>query len=472
MTTRTLLPPGLGPIHFIGIGGIGMSGIAEILLRTGFSVQGSDAKSSAITERLAALGAVIHTGHAAENLGAAAVVVASTAIKASNPELAAAQEAGVPVVRRAEMLAELMRLRPSVSVAGTHGKTTTTTMMAAMLDSGGFDPTVVNGGVIHAYGSNARLGSGDWMVVEADESDGSFNLLPTQIAVVTNIDPEHLDHWGSLDALRAGFDDFANGIPFYGVSILCTDHPEVAALASRVQNRRIVSFGFAEGTNVQAKGLTFEKGKAHFDIQLNHASNSRIIESCELPMPGDHNVSNALAAVAVGLELGMSDDQIRAGLSGFQGVGRRFTRVGEVGGVTIIDDYGHHPVEIAAVIKAARQSVEQGARVIAVHQPHRFTRLQALFGDFAKCFDGADIVAISEVYAAGEDPIAGADHKALVAAIKAQGHAHAQGLTVESDLEALVRRYAQPGDIVVCLGAGTISTWAQALPKRLQGESA
>ncbi|WP_417597224.1 UDP-N-acetylmuramate--L-alanine ligase [Pararhodobacter oceanensis] len=471
MTTRTLLPHDLGPIHFIGIGGIGMSGIAEILLQTGFKVQGSDARSSAITERLAGLGATVFEGHAGENLGEAAVIVASTAIKPSNPEMAAARARGIPVVRRAEMLAELMRLRPSISVAGTHGKTTTTTMMAAMLDAGGFDPTVVNGGVLHAYGSNARAGSGDWMVVEADESDGSFNLLPTQIAVVTNMDPEHLEHWGSFDALRAGFDAFLNRIPFYGVAVLCTDHAEVAALAERVQNRRIVSFGFNAGADVQAKGLTFEKGKALFDIRVNSGGNSRIIESCELPMPGDHNVSNALSAVAVGLELGMSDDQIRAALKGFQGVGRRFTRVGEVGGVTIIDDYGHHPVEIAAVIKAARQSVEEGARVFAVHQPHRFSRLHALFDDFARCFNGADFVAILEVYAAGEAPIAGADHHALVAAIQAQGHPQALVLNSEAELADLVRSQARPGDIVVCLGAGTISAWAQALPAHLQEAS-
>lgn len=469
MRANTLLPRGLGPIHFIGIGGIGMSGIAEILLHDGFQVQGSDAKSSAITTRLAGLGAVIHVGHDAANLGGAAVIVASTAIKPSNPELMEARVRGVPVVRRAEMLAELMRLRRAISVAGTHGKTTTTTMMAAMLDQGGFDPTVINGGVLHAYGSNARAGAGDWAVVEADESDGSFNLLPTQIAVVTNIDPEHMEHWGSFDALRAGFDAFVGGIPFYGLAVLCTDHPEVAALAERTRNRRIVRFGFNEGADVRAIGLTFEKGQAHFDIWVNQGANSRIIESFVLPMPGDHNVSNALAAVAVGLELGMSDDQIRAALAGFQGVGRRFTRIGEVNGVTIIDDYGHHPVEIAAVIKAARQSVGEGCRVIAVHQPHRYTRLHALFAEFVTCFDGADVVAIAEVYAAGEEPIDGVESDALVAAIRAHGHPSAHALGIEADLADLVRDEAKPGDIVVCLGAGTISAWAQGLPGQLAG---
>ena len=465
--TRTLLPRDLGPVHFIGIGGIGMSAIAEILLGEGFRVQGSDAKGSAITERLAGLGARVFVGHDAAHVAGAAVVVASTAIKATNPEYSEARRLGLPVVRRAEMLAELMRLRRNVSIAGTHGKTTTTTMMAAMLDAGGFDPTVVNGGVIHAYGSNARAGNGEWTVVEADESDGSFNLLPTEIAVVTNIDPEHMDHWQDFDALRDGFRRFVQGIPFYGLAVLCTDHPEVAALAGRIHDRKVVRFGFNDGADLRAINLRFEKGQAHFDIAVGHGSECRKIESLTLPMPGDHNVSNALSAVAVGLHLGMSDAAIRAALAGFQGVGRRFTRVGEVGGVTIIDDYGHHPVEIAAVIRAARQSLGGAGRVIAVHQPHRYTRLSSLFDAFSTCFDGADVVAIAEVYAAGEDPIAGADRDALVAAIRAHGHPSAHALTSEVDLEALVRAEARPGDMVVCLGAGTISAWAQALPGRL-----
>ncbi|MFN4100794.1 MAG: UDP-N-acetylmuramate--L-alanine ligase [Pararhodobacter sp.] len=464
--TRTLLPRGLGPVHFIGIGGIGMSGIAEILLGEGFSVQGSDAKGSAITERLAGLGARIFVGHEAAHVGGAAVIVASTAIKATNPEMAEARRLGLPVLRRAEMLAELMRLRRNISIGGTHGKTTTTTMMAAMLDAGGFDPTVVNGGVIHAYGSNARAGTGEWMVVEADESDGSFNLLPTQVAVVTNIDPEHMDHWGNLDALRDGFRRFVQDIPFYGLAVLCTDHPEVAALAKQVQGRPVVTFGFNDGADLRALNLRFEKGKAFFDVGVAQGAEGRIIEGLTLPMPGDHNVSNSLAAIAVALHLGMSDDDIRQALAGFSGVGRRFTKVGEVNGVTIIDDYGHHPVEIAAVIRAARQSVTTG-RVIAVHQPHRFSRLSSLFGEFAACFDGADVVAIAEVYSAGEDPIAGIDRDTLVAAITARGHPSAHALRQEADLEALVRAEAKPGDIVVCLGAGTISGWAQGLPKRL-----
>ncbi|WP_068299656.1 UDP-N-acetylmuramate--L-alanine ligase [Pararhodobacter sp. CCB-MM2] len=465
---NTLLPAGLGPIHFIGIGGIGMSGIAEMLLGQGYAVQGSDAKGSAITERLAGLGAVIHVGHEAVHVQGAAVVVASTAIKPSNPEYAEAKRLGLPVVRRAEMLAELMRLRRTISLAGTHGKTTTTTMMAAMLEAGGFDPGVINGGIIHAYGSNAKDGAGEWMVVEADESDGSFNILPTHVAVVTNIDPEHLEHWGDFDALREGFLRFVQGIPFYGLAVLCIDHPEVAALAEKVQNRRVVTFGFRPEADVRAEGLRFEKGKACFDIAVGHGVECRKIDNGTLPMPGDHNVSNALASVAVGLDLGMSDDQIRAALAGFAGVGRRFTRVGEVGGVTIIDDYGHHPVEIAAVIKAARQSLGGEGRVIAVHQPHRFTRLSSLFGEFTRCFDGADVVGIAEVYSAGEDPIPGIDRDHLVASISAHGHASAHALKTEDDLEALVRAEAKPGDMVVCLGAGTISAWAHGLPARLQ----
>ncbi|MCC0080175.1 MAG: UDP-N-acetylmuramate--L-alanine ligase [Rhodobacter sp.] len=465
--TRTLLPPGLGPIHFIGIGGIGMSGIAEMLLDAGFTVQGSDARGSAITERLAGLGATVHVGHAAGHVTGAAVVVASTAIKAANPEMAEARRLGLPVVRRVEMLAELMRLRRTVSIAGTHGKTTTTTLMAAMLEAGGFDPGVVNGGIIHAYGSNAKAGAGDWMVVEADESDGSFNLMPTHIAVVTNIDPEHMDHWGSFDALRDGFRRFVQGVPFYGLVVLCTDHPEVAALAGQVHDRPVVTFGFAEGANIRAEGLTYENGKACFDISVNWRGKCRKIDSLTLPMPGEHNVSNALSAVAVGVHLGMTDDRIRAALAGFQGVGRRFTRVGTVNGVTIIDDYGHHPVEIAAVIKAARQALGGQGRVIAVHQPHRYTRLASLFDQFATCFQGADVVAIAEVYAAGEDPIAGIDRDHLVAAITAAGHPSAHALTREEDLAALVRAEARAGDMVVCLGAGTISAWAQGLPARL-----
>jgi len=469
MSAATKLPGELGPIHFVGIGGIGMSGIAEVLMTLGYRVQGSDAKASKITDRLVGLGAAVFEGQRAENLGEAAVVVVSSAIRPGNPELEEARRRKLPVVRRAEMLAELMRLKSNIAIAGTHGKTTTTTMVATLLDRGGFDPTVINGGVIHAYGSNARAGAGEWMVVEADESDGSFNRLPATIAIVTNIDPEHMDHWGTFEALRKGFFDFVSNVPFYGLAVCCTDHPEVQALVGRVTDRRIVTFGFNAQADVRATGLRFEKGKAFFDIQLQNEEEGSKIESCTVPMPGDHNVSNALAAVAVARHLGMKKSEIREALAGFAGVNRRFTKVGEVlGGVTIIDDYGHHPVEIAAVLKAARQATT--GRVIAVHQPHRFTRLSSLFEEFCTCFNEADVVAIADVYPAGEDPIAGASRDDLVAGLIAHGHRHARAIMDEADLARLVREQARPGDMVVCLGAGTISAWANALPQRLEAE--
>ena len=464
----TKLPGELGPIHFVGIGGIGMSGIAEVLMTQGFTVQGSDAKASKITERLVSLGATFFEGQRAENLGAAGVVVISSAIKRGNPELEEARRRGLPVVRRAEMLAELMRLRSNIAIAGTHGKTTTTTMVATLLDKGGLDPTVINGGIIHAYGSNARAGAGEWMVVEADESDGSFNRLPATIAIVTNIDPEHMEHWGDFDRLREGFYNFVSNIPFYGLAVCCTDHPEVQALVGRISDRRVVTFGFNAQADVRAVGLRYEKGVAHFDIALQGEQGAPVIEGCTLPMPGDHNVSNALAAVAVARHLGMKKSEIREALANFGGVNRRFTRVGEVlGGVTVIDDYGHHPVEIAAVLKAARQAVAPGARVIAVHQPHRYTRLHSLFEDFCTCFNEADVVAIAEVYAAGEEPVEGASRDDLVAGLIAHGHRDARAILSEDDLARLVREQARPGDIVVCLGAGTISLWANNLPAKL-----
>ncbi|RYG90858.1 UDP-N-acetylmuramate--L-alanine ligase [Loktanella sp. IMCC34160] len=464
----TKLPLDVGPIHFVGIGGIGMSGIAEVLLNHGYVVQGSDLKRSKITDRLEKMGALIFEGQRAENLEGAEVVVISSAIKPGNPELDEARRKGLPVVRRAEMLAELMRLKSNVAVAGTHGKTTTTTMVSALLDAGNFDPTVINGGIIHAYGSNARVGEGEWMVVEADESDGTFNRLPATIAIVTNIDPEHMEHWGSLDNLRKGFYDFVSNIPFYGLAVCCTDHPEVQSLVGKITDRRVVTYGFNAQADVRAVNLTYQKGIAHFDIALQ--GEDAVIEGCTLPMPGDHNVSNALSAVAVARHLGMKKDEIRTALANFGGVNRRFTRVGEVGGVTIIDDYGHHPVEIAAVLKAARQAVgvDSAARVIAVHQPHRYSRLSSLFEDFCGCFNEADVVGIAEVYAAGEDPIPGASRDDLVSGLVRHGHRHARAILSEDDLERLVREQARPGDMVVCLGAGTISAWANNLPARLE----
>jgi UDP-N-acetylmuramate--alanine ligase len=469
MMAATKLPGQMGPIHFVGIGGIGMSGIAEVLMTLDYRVQGSDLKASKITERLAELGANIFIGQSAENLGEAEVIVVSSAIKKGNPELEEARRRGLPVVRRAEMLAELMRLRSNIAVAGTHGKTTTTTMVATLLDRGGFDPTVINGGIIHAYGSNARAGAGEWMVVEADESDGSFNRLPATIAIVTNIDPEHMEHWGSFDALRKGFYDFVSNIPFYGVAVCCTDHAEVQSLVGRVTDRRVITFGFNAQADVRAVNLRYDGGVAHFDVALQ--AEDQVIEDCTLPMPGDHNVSNALAAVAVARHLGMKREEIRAALAAFAGVNRRFTKVGEVNGVTIIDDYGHHPVEIAAVLRAARQSLGSAdGRIIAVHQPHRYSRLSSLFEDFCTCFNEADVVAIAEVYAAGEDPIPGASRDDLVSGLISHGHRHARAIVSEDDLERLVREQGRPGDMVICLGAGTISGWASGLPDRLAVE--
>ena len=464
MTPATKLPGDIGPIHFVGIGGIGMSGIAEVLLNQGYVVQGSDLKTTKITDRLARLGATIFTGQRAENLEHAEVVVISSAIKPGNPELDEARTRGLPVVRRAEMLAELMRLKSNIAVAGTHGKTTTTTMMAELMTAGGFDPTVVNGGIIHAYGSNARMGQGEWMVVEADESDGTFNRLPATIAIITNIDPEHMEHWGNFDALRDGFYDFVSNIPFYGLAVCCTDHPEVQALVGRITDRRVVTYGFNAQADVRGVNLTYKRGVAHFDIELQ--AEGAVIKGCTLPMPGDHNVSNALSAVAVARHLGMKGAEIRTALAAFAGVNRRFTKVGEVNGVTIIDDYGHHPVEIAAVLKAARQATD--GRVIAVHQPHRYTRLASLFDDFCGAFNEADVVAIADVFAAGEEPIKGASRDDLVTGLIAHGHRHARAIHDEDDLVRLVREQAKPGDMVVCLGAGTISAWANALPARLE----
>ncbi len=461
----TKLPLEMGPIHFVGIGGIGMSGIAEVLLDQGYTVQGSDLKASDITRRLEKMGARVFIGQKAENLEGAEVVVTSSAIKPGNAELDAARARGMPVVRRAEMLAELMRLKSNIAVAGTHGKTTTTTMVATLLDAGHFDPTVINGGIIHAYGSNARMGQGEWMVVEADESDGTFNRLPATIAIVTNIDPEHMDHWGDFDALREGFHQFVSNIPFYGLAICCTDHTEVQALVGRITDRRVVTYGFNAQADVRALNLAYRNGVAHFDIELQ--TEHKLIEGCSLPMPGDHNVSNALAAVAVARHLGMSRADIRAALAAFGGVNRRFTRVAEVGGVTIIDDYGHHPVEIAAVLKAARQATT--GRVIAVHQPHRYSRLQSLFEDFCGAFNDADVVGITDVYAAGETPIEGASRDDLVAGLIRHGHRHAVAIKDEAALVDLVRAEARPGDMLVCLGAGTIGNWAHALPAHLKG---
>ena len=460
MISVTKMPGDIGTIHFVGIGGIGMSGIAEVLLAHGYKVQGSDLKVSKITDRLAQLGAQIFLGQSVENLNTAEVVVVSTAIKSGNPELNEARKRGLPVVRRAEMLAELMRLKSNVAVAGTHGKTTTTTLVATLLHAGGFDPTVVNGGVIHAFESNARTGQGEWMVVEADESDGTFNRLPATIAIVTNIDPEHMEHWGSFENLRQGFFDFVHNIPFYGLAVCNTDHSEVKALVCRVTDRRVKTYGFNEEADVRAVNLTYANGNSYFDVALR---GGEAILGCSLPMPGDYNVSNALAAVAVSLHLGMSAEHIRVALLNFKGVNRRFTNVGKVKGVTVIDDYAHHPVEIAAALRAARQS--HLGRILTIHQPHRYSRLHDLFDDFCNCFNDADVVGITDIFAAGECPIEGADRDGLIEGLKSCGHSNVMAVPDEAALTAFLRDNCEEGDMLICLGAGSISAWAQKLVK-------
>jgi UDP-N-acetylmuramate--alanine ligase len=462
-------PFAIGPVHFVGIGGIGMSGIAEIMLRIGYTVQGSDAKASANTERLAALGAKIFVGHDAAHITGASAVVFSTAIKADNPEFAAARERRIPLVRRAEMLAELMRLQFSVAVGGTHGKTTTTSMIATLLDAGGKDPTVVNGGIINAYGTNAKVGGGDWMVVEADESDGSFLRLKSTVAVVTNIDPEHLDHYGDFEAVKAAFQAFVENIPFYGFAAVCLDHPEVQALAARVDNRRLVTYGVNPQAQVRAVNVRMGADGATFDL-VRKLDNGTVEAAADLklPMPGRHNVLNALAAIAVARELGVDLDAIRTGLAGFGGVKRRFTTTGTARGVRVVDDYGHHPVEISAVLKAARDVQDAtGGKVIAVVQPHRYTRLRDLFDEFCACFNDADVVIVADVYPAGEAPIDGVNRDALVEGIRRFGHRRALGLGGVAQLPRLIADEAAPGDMVVCLGAGDITAWAYALPGQL-----
>jgi UDP-N-acetylmuramate--alanine ligase len=465
------LPLDIGVIHFIGIGGIGMSGIAEILHNLGYKVQGSDQAENGNVRRLAGLGIATMIGHRPENLGEANVVVVSSAVKADNPELRTARELHLPVVRRAEMLAELMRLKWAIAVGGTHGKTTTTSLCAAMLDAAGLDPTVINGGIINAYGTNARLGAGDWMVVESDESDGSFVKLPATIAIVTNIDPEHLDFWGDFDALRRGFRSFVTNIPFYGFAVCCIDHPEVQALIGQVQDRRIVTYGLSPQAELRGANLRLSAAGAHFDVVIADRNGpSRTIPDLHLPLVGEHNVLNALAAIAVALEMGIDMAAIRRALAGIKGVKRRFTRIGQGAGMTVIDDYGHHPVEIAAVLKAARSATQAG--VVAVVQPHRYSRLGNLFQDFCACFNDADAVIVADVYAAGEAPIPGVDRDALVDGLRAHGHRKVVALHDPASLAQTVLELGHAGDLVVCLGAGSITNWAQTLPGELAALSA
>jgi UDP-N-acetylmuramate--alanine ligase len=466
----------IGIIHFVGIGGIGMSGIAEVMHQLGYKVQGSDVAENMVVEGLRKAGIPVMIGHSADNLGDAAVVVCSSAIKDGNPEVEAAAERRLPRVRRAEMLAELMRMQKTIAVAGTHGKTTTTSMIAAMLDAGGLDPTVINGGIINRYGSNARLGKSEWMVVEADESDGSFLRLDGTIAVVTNVDPEHLEHYGSFEKIKDAFVEFIENVPFYGLAVLCVDHPEVQNLLSRIRDRRVVTYGFSALADLRADNVATERGGTRFDaVVLQRDGSRRTIEAIRLPMPGRHNVQNALAAIAVAIELGIGDDRIVDGFERFEGVKRRFTCVGEVGGATIIDDYAHHPVEIRAVLSAARESAQAtvGAddaigRVIAVVQPHRYTRLQALMDDFQNAFNDADIVLVAPVYAAGEEPIEGIDSAALADGLRAHGHRMVKAVANPKELAASLRDLAAEGDIIVCMGAGDITKWAAGLADGIQ----
>jgi UDP-N-acetylmuramate--alanine ligase len=461
------LPRNIGPIHFVGIGGIGMSGIAEVLANLGYHVQGSDVADNANVRRLRDNGIAVQIGHDAGNVAGADVVVVSSAIKRDNPELVAARAQRLPVVRRAEMLAELMRLKRCIAIAGTHGKTTTTSLVAALTDAGGFDPTVINGGIINAYGTNARLGEGDWMVVEADESDGTFLKLPADIAIVTNVDPEHLDHFQTFDAVQEAFRAFIENVPFYGFAVMCIDHSVVQTLIGRIEDRRVITYGENLQSDVRLADLEHANGESRFSAVFRDRSGEIVheIKDLRLPMPGRHNALNATAAIAVARELGIGDDTIRKALAGFGGVKRRFTRTGEWNGVPIIDDYGHHPVEIGAVLRAARESTS--GQVIAIVQPHRYTRLAALFEPFCTCFNDADTVMVAHVYAAGEAPIAGADRDALVQGLRARGHRQVIPLDAPADIAGQVRRLARAGDMVVFLGAGSITQWAYALPGEL-----
>ncbi|MCH6577255.1 MAG: UDP-N-acetylmuramate--L-alanine ligase [Proteobacteria bacterium] len=468
------LPLSIGTIHFVGIGGIGMSGIAEILHNLGYTVQGSDVAENANVKRLTEIGIPVSIGHDANNLGDAQVVVVSSAIKMDNPEVIAANARLIAVVRRAEMLAELMRLKWSIAVGGTHGKTTTTSLVAAMLELAGLDPTVIIGGILNAYGSNARLGAGDWMVVEADESDGTFVKLNATIAVVTNIDPEHLDFYGDFDALRQAFVSFTENIPFYGFAAMCIDHPEVQAMIPLISDRKIVTYGLSAQADVRAVDIAVTEAGTVFDVVIADRNTDaiRTLERIELAMHGEHNVQNALAAIAVASEMGIEDEVLRQSLAGFSGIKRRFTKTGEFAGITVIDDYGHHPVEITAVLKASRDAYS--GSIIAVVQPHRYSRLEALFEDFCTCFNDADTVIVADIYAAGETPIEGVSRDRLVEGLRTHGHRNVVALDNPEALAPLVLDIAKRGDLVLCLGAGSITNWAQALPgelKRLAGEA-
>ncbi|HWA68315.1 MAG TPA: UDP-N-acetylmuramate--L-alanine ligase [Rhizomicrobium sp.] len=471
VTTR--VPLDIGAIHFIGIGGIGMSGIAEIMHNLGYKVQGSDASESANVKRLRAMGIAVSVGHNADNLKDAHAVVYSSAVKPGNVEFDEARKLGLPLVRRAEMLAEIMRLRSCIAIAGTNGKTTTTTMVAALLDAGGLDPTVVNGGIINAYGTNARLGAGEWVVVEADESDGTFLRLPATVAVVTNEDPDHLDFYGTFENMRDAFQRFVENVPFYGFAVLCIDHPEVQAMVGRITDRRMITYGFSPQADARAVNVSFSEGASRFDMVFTdrRKGSEEKLEGLLLPMPGEHNVQNATAAIVVARQLGVPDAVIKSGLAGFKGVGRRFTKVGEVNGAAIIDDYAHNPFKIAAAVRAARQAYK--GPIVAVVQPHRYTRLRDTFEQFATCLNDADVAIIAPVYAAGEQPIEGFSRDSYAEALRAHGHRNVITIDGEDDLAEAVLPYVRPGAAIIGTGAGSITGWMNALPqilaKKLEG---
>ena len=461
------MPEKIGLVHFVGIGGIGMSGIAEVLHNLGYDVQGSDQNDSANVKRLREKGIEVHIGHRAENLGEAEVVVASSAIKQDNPERIAARERNIPMVRRAEMLAELMRFRKAIAIGGTHGKTTTTTMVSTLLVAGGLDPTVINGGIINDFGTNARIGNGEWMVVEADESDGTFLRLPADVAVVTNIDPEHLDHYGDYDAIKAAFTQFVENVPFYGFGVMCLDHPEVQNQVLKITDRRVLTYGSNPQAEVRFMDISNDGAASIFTVERRHRKTDKVdrLENLRLPMPGLHNISNATAAIAIALELGVAHDAIREGLASFGGVRRRFTHTGSWNGVEVFDDYAHHPVEIKAALSAARQATK--GKVIAIKQPHKYSRLESLFGDFCSCFNEADTVYVAPVYEAGEKPIEGINHKTLAEGLRSGGHRDAKAISGSDEIPSLIAEIAQSGDVVIFLGAGDVTQWAQALPNQL-----
>ncbi|MDC0081295.1 MAG: UDP-N-acetylmuramate--L-alanine ligase [Emcibacteraceae bacterium] len=461
-------PVNIGILHFVGIGGIGMSGIAEVMHNFGYKVQGSDISENANVERLRKLGIKVYLGQRNKNLEGAWGIVVSTAIKPDNPEVVAAKAMKMPLIKRSEMLAELMRLKWCVSVAGTHGKTTTTTMVSAVLDEANYDPTVINGGIINAYGTNARLGEGDWMVVEADESDGTFIKIPSTVAVVTNIDPEHLDFYGDFENAKTAFEMFIKNVPFYGFSVMCIDHPEVQALIGKVIDRRIITYGFSVQAEVRGTNILFDEGSAHFDVEISNGNDGDLsfLRNIVMPMPGRHNISNALAAIAVSYELGISADIIRRTFSKFSGVKRRFTIVDKVEDIIIIDDYAHHPVEITSVLSAAREAYS--GRVIAVVQPHRYTRLESLFDEFCSCFNNADTVIVAPVFDAGEQPIKGANQDDLISGLQRSGHREVIKINEPKELPKIISNIAVAGDLVIYLGAGSISSWAYLLPDALR----